>query len=317
MKAVNTVLGPISASDLGFTLSHEHFLLVDNAMRFSFPDWIDEEAVLEQSVHEVKVAMDRGVRTIIDATPINLGRDINLLREISRRTGVNIIASTGFYFQEMPWFSADACDPEIMTELLASEVEKGIGGTDSKPGIIKCATEEAEVTPMNEMFIRMSAGLHKRTGLPIMTHAHADRRMGLRQQDILAKEGVDLSKVIIGHCDDTNDIDYILNVLKNGSYIGMDRMGIVKFNPTEKRIDMLEKLIALGYGDRIVLSHDCNIMSDYSRVGGIRRIRRDDPVCNFRIVSEVVLPELRRRGIPDEVIADLTENNIRRFFENL
>jgi len=317
MKTINTVLGPIETSSLGFTLSHEHFMMVDNAMRFNFPGWIDEEAVLEQSVIEAQLTMDCGVKTIIDATPINLGRDIHLLRKIAERTGLNIIASTGFYYQEMPWFSPTGCSLEKMVELLAAEVENGISGTDSRPGVIKCATEESVITPMNEMFLRMSARLHKLTGLPIMTHAHAGHRMGLKQQEIFADEGVDLSKVIIGHCDDTNETEYIAEILKNGSYVGMDRIGVVKFNATENRIDMIERLVSLGYGDKLVLSHDCNVMSDCTRVGGKRGVRKDDPVWNFRIVPQVVLPELARRGVSQETISDLKENNIRRFFENL
>lgn len=317
MKTIQTVLGPIEPSDLGFTLSHEHFMMTDNAMRFNFPGWIDEEAVLAQSITEVQLTQACGVNTIIDATPINLGRDIHLLRNIAKQTGINIIASTGFYYQEMPWFSPAACSIDKMVELLESEIKNGISGTDSRPGIIKCATEAPEITPMNELFLRMSARLHKATGLPIMTHAHADYRMGLKQQEIFAQEGVDLSKVIIGHCDDTNETDYIVDVLKNGSYVGMDRIGVVKYNPTENRIDMIERLLSMGYGDRLVLSHDCNVMSDCTRVGGNRVIRKDDPVWNFRIVPQVVLPELARRGIEEEVIANLKENNIRRFFENL
>ena len=315
MNRINTVLGEISPKDLGFTLSHEHFLLTDNAMRFSFPDWIDYPAVLAQCCEDVLAAKKLGISTIIDATPINLGRDIDLLREISQNTGVNIIASTGFYFQEMPWFSAGNCDVERTAELMIREYRDGIGGTDSHPGIIKCATEDEVISPTNELFLKACALAHRETGLPIMTHAHADRKMGLRQQEILSREGVDLSKVIIGHCDDTKDEKYVLEILKNGSYVGLDRMGIVRFNPLKNRIDMAEKLINAGYGDKLVLSHDYNVMSDYSRVGGIRRIRRDDPDCNPTVVPGIVIPELIKRGVPAETIADLKENNIMRFFQ--
>lgn len=318
MKTVQTVMGAVKPSDLGFTLSHEHFMMVDNAMRFAFPNWVDMPAITEQAIIEARRVMVCGVRTIIDATPINLGRDVTLLRDVAKATGMNIIASTGFYYQEMPWFSPANFEEDHVAEMLASEVENGIQGTDIRPGIIKCATEAPVLTEMNQKFMRMSARLHRRTGLPIMTHANAKDRTGLGQQKIFAKEGVDLSKVIIGHCDDTNETEYIVEILKNGSYVGMDRIGVNKFNPTENRINMLLRLIDMGYGDRLVLSHDCNVFSDCTRVGGNRFIRRgDDPEWNFRIIPEVVLPALRERGVSEETIQDLTVNNIRRFFENI
>lgn len=318
MKTVNTVCGEIQVSQLGFTLSHEHFLMVDNAMRFAVPGWIDEKEIEEQGVKEVNRAMEYGIRTIIDATPINLGRDVHLLRKISERTNVNIIASTGFYYHELPWFSdADFREEEVL-KILLHEVEHGIQGTAIRPGFIKCATEDPEISKVNEKFIRTYALLHQHTGLPIMTHANAKYRSGLAQQQLLEKAGVDLSKVIIGHCDDSKEEEYIVDVLKNGSYVGMDRIGVESINPLKNRIDMIERLISLGYGDRIVMSHDCNIYSDCGRVGGIREIRDgSDPKWNYRVIPTQVLPELRRRGVSEDVIEDLTVNNIRRFFENL
>ena len=316
MDTVSTVLGKIKPCEMGHTLSHEHFMMTNNALRYAFPDWLDMQDITEQCVIEANRLLARGIKTVIDATPINLGRDVMLLREIARKTGLNIIASTGLYYQEMPWFKASEFIEEKMASVLLSEVENGMEGTDSRPGIIKCATEAAEPSEVNRKMMRMTALLQKQSGLPIMTHANAIHKNGLYQQEIFAAEGVDLGHVIIGHCDDTNDITYIIDVIKNGSYVGMDRMGVDFINPLANRIVMLEKLIERGYGDRLVLSHDCNVSSDCSRSGGNRFIRRgDDPNWNFRIITDKVLPELRRRGVSEETIEDLTVNNIRRFFE--
>ena len=317
MNTVSTVLGEIKCSDMGFTLSHEHFMMVDNAMRFAFPDWIDREAIIEQSVTECKRLLALGVKTVIDATPINLGRDVALLREISAKSGMNIITSTGLYYQEMPWFGIKNFQEEKMAEILLSEIRNGMQGTDSRPGMIKCATEAVSPSETNLKILRMIAMLQKESHLPIMTHANAFYKNGLVQQEVFAAEGVDLEHVIIGHCDDTNDISYILDVLKNGSYVGMDRIGVDHINSFSNRVDMIVRLIEKGYAKRLLLSHDCNVFSDCSRVGGTRFIRRgDDPNWNFRLVPERVIPELLCRGISEETIEDLTVNNIRRFYEN-
>ena len=316
MKTVNTVTGRLDVSKMGFTLSHEHFLITDNAMRFAFPDWVDTQEVLKQSVIEAKRMLAMGISTVIDATPINLGRDIRLLKEISKQSGLNIIAATGFYFQETPWFNAASFDEDYMADKLMHEVTEGIEKTDIRPGIIKCATDAPTPSAMNLKLLKMTARLQKRSGLPIMTHANPHHKNGLIQQELFAAEGVPLDNVIIGHCDDANDIGYILELLKNGSYIGMDRIGVFTINSTLNRINMIEKLIEQGYAERIVLSHDCNVLSEYGRMGASQVIRRgEDKQRNFGIITNEVLPELTRRGIPLDILACLTTHNIRRFVE--
>ena len=180
MRTINTVHGEISVTELGQTLSHEHILMVNNDMRYNFPDWIDINAIEQQAVKSLRKAKALGVSTIIGATPINLGRDIDLLRRVSQRSEVNIIASTGFYFHESPWFDHTNYCIDRAVDILEKECIEGINGTDIKPGIIKCATEAPDLSPMNEAFLRTAARLHARTGLPIMTHANAFHRNGLK-----------------------------------------------------------------------------------------------------------------------------------------
>ncbi len=103
MATVTAVLGPIDSRDLGFTLAHEHIQVIDWAMRMSFPDWYNVEETIEVAVTEVKMAMALGVRSMIDATTINMGRDPHVLRAVAEQSGVNLIASTGLYFNEDNW----------------------------------------------------------------------------------------------------------------------------------------------------------------------------------------------------------------------
>ena len=95
MTAVNTVLGPVEASELGFTLSHEHVLLSAAGMSQTYPGFINHRAVAAEGIVELKAAYDEGVRTIVDVTTFDLGRDIGLLEEVSKGSGVHIIACTG------------------------------------------------------------------------------------------------------------------------------------------------------------------------------------------------------------------------------
>src|SRR5215467_553844 len=113
-----------------------------------------------------------------------------------------------------------------MVEMFVRDIREGIADTGIKAGILKCATDEPGVTKDVERILRATAQAHRRTGVPISTHTHAQRRVGLDQQRIFREEGVDLSRVDIGHSGDTTDLDYLEKLIAAGSYIGMDRFGI-------------------------------------------------------------------------------------------
>ena len=104
-------------------------------------------------------------------------------------------------------------------ELLLREVEQGIQGSGIKPGIIKCATDHFGVTPFNEKLLRVTSRVHRASGLPISTHTSVTHHVGPRQQDVFADEGVDLSRVVIGHCGDTDDVEHLEKILARGSTI--------------------------------------------------------------------------------------------------
>src|SRR5512144_1027478 len=116
MARIAGVLGPLDTADLGFTLMHEHVLVANWAMRQAFADWIDRDAVVAHAVEEARAARARGVRTLIDLTPINLGRDIHAIREVAERAEIQIVAATGFYWVEEPWLQG--WEVERLVELL-------------------------------------------------------------------------------------------------------------------------------------------------------------------------------------------------------
>src|SRR3990172_2316306 len=182
----------------------------------------------------------------------------------------------------------------------------GIQGTGVKAAILKCATDEPGVTAGVEKVLRAVARAHRRTGVPISTHTHSPTKRGLEQQAIFQEEGVDLGRVIIGHSGDTEDIDYLQEVLKRGSYIGMDRFGIDIYLPTEKRVAVIAKLCELGYAERMVLSHDASCYIDWFPM---EAIRATVPNWHFRHISQDVLPALRAAGVGEEQIELMTVGN--------
>lgn len=102
---VETVKGSISLDELGFTLMHEHLYLGDWNHRMSDPEWFDYEDGMNMITGVLRNAMEAGVKTLVDVTPFNLGRDVDLLLEAAQKTGMNIVAATGAYIDESGQFS--------------------------------------------------------------------------------------------------------------------------------------------------------------------------------------------------------------------
>jgi len=307
MAKINGVLGVIDTADLGFTLMHEHILVASWSMRQAFHDWVDRETLIEEAVQEVRAAKQRGVRTIVDATPINIGRDIHVIREVAERAEMQIVAATGLYWFEEPWLNGREVDRIV--EFLIRDIESGIQGTDSKAGIIKAATGDLGVTPTNRKSLQVAARLHLATGIPITTHTSAAHHTGLAQQDLFEEEGVDLGHVVIGHCGDTEDVAYLEEILERGSWIGMDRFGLEGILATEKRVSTVVELCRRNWADRMLLSHDaCCLMNWFPN------IRAWAPNWHFRHIPDDILPALSQAGVGDEQIKTMTVTNPARVF---
>ena len=312
MPTVNTVTGPIDTSVLGFTLMHEHIYVLSEGVATNFPHLFDRKARFAQAVAALKEAKAHGVSTIVDLTVLGLGRDVAFVRDIARAAGITIIAATGLYtYDELPhYFVSRGVDH--MADCFVSDIETGIQGTDVRAAIIKCATDEKGLTPGVEKVLRAAARAHRRTGVPISTHTHAASEQGLAQQRIFAEEGVDLRRVVIGHCGDTEDVAYLEKLIAAGSLIGMDRFGIDSFLPTDKRVATIVKLCERGHAGSMVLAHDTSCYIDWFEEALVRAAM---PRWHFLHISDDVMPALRAAGVTDEQIRQMTIDNPRRVFE--
>lgn len=320
MTIINGVLGPIDSKDLGFTLMHDHILACDWTLRQSFPDWFDKDIFISQAPGALIDAKNAGVNTIVDVTPIDLGRDINIVYEVAKKAEMQIIAATGFY-KEMPWMFGKKEDE--IKNLLVNDIEKGIQGTKIKAALIKCATHEPKMTEINKILLSVCAQAHLYTGAPLSTHTQASHKSGILQQDVFEENGVNLNNVIIGHCGDSNDIKYLEAILKRGSYVGMDRFGLLQFNPLDKRISTIKKLCELGWENKIVLSHDLVLFSDAGasswdpkkKVWFTEAYDQEGKLIDFTYISKIVLDKFLEAGITEDQIKSMTVDNPRRIFE--
>ena len=315
MATINSVLGPLDTANLGFTLSHEHVLNSSAGIPQVYPEFIDLEETVRTGVAELKEAYADGLRTIVDVTTFDLGRDIRVIERVSRESGVQIICATGTW-RDIPRAFWNAT-PDMIAPLYIREIQDGIEGTGIKAAIIKVANDIGGVTPEGEIVLRAAARAQKATGVPISTHTWSPERVGEQQVRVFEDEGVDLNRVYIGHSNDTTDTGYLIGLLEKGVWIGMDRYpgGRTAGTPKwEERTDTVKKLIDAGFGHRVMVSHDWSAESAISAP----QLQATRLQCNpdgYSFIARRVLPRLRELGVTQEAVNKIVVDNPRRFFE--
>jgi phosphotriesterase-related protein len=307
---VETALGSVATSELGPTLMHEHIVTRSPGVHENWPHLFDRPNILAIAERKMADLYARGIRAIVDLTTVDLGRDIDLIVDVARRSRVHVIVATGVWWMPQRYFNAHGIDEAA--ELFIRDIVRGIGTSGVKAAIIKCATDTAGVTPVIENILRASARAQKATGVPISTHTWAAGRSGEAQQAIFAQEGVDLRRVIIGHSGDSDDLGYLRGLMERGSTIGMDRFGLENFLPTEKRVEVLARLCAEGYAPKMVLSHDANCWTDMLSEDAKRRTR---PRWHYTHISDDILPALRKAAVTEDQIDQMLIRNPRAIFE--
>ncbi|MFD9001537.1 phosphotriesterase [Streptomyces sp. NPDC059582] len=317
---VQTVRGPVSVDDLGTVLMHEHVFVLSEEFRQSMPETWDEQERVSDAVRRLKDLVARGVTTIVDPTVIGLGRDVSRVALVNEQVDLNIVAATGIYtLGDVPNFfryhgpGTMLGGAEGMTELFVRELTEGIADTGIRAAFLKCAIEE-ELTPGVERVMRAVAQAHLRTGAPITVHTNAIARTGLVAQEILRSEGVDLAAVVIGHSGDTNDLDYLHELIDNGSYVGMDRFGLDILLPGDLRVATVAALAQEGLADRMVLSHDASCHVDWFPAGVREQIA---PNWHHTHLHDSVLPSLREAGVTEEQLTTMLVDNPRRYLSPL
>jgi phosphotriesterase-related protein len=308
MATVQTATGPVEEEQLGFTLSHEHVIVGSAWVRETYPFLFDLPRTRERVVHELADAKAGGVDTIIDATTMDLSRDVDFVADVSRASGMQVVVATGLW-RDIPRFFWDR-DPNFLADVFTREIRQGMGSSRIKAGVIKVANDQEGVTPQGEMVLRAAARTCKATGVPITTHQWARHEVGRRQLEVFLDEGVDPNRVCIGHSADTTDIDYLDGLLKEGVYLSLDRYpGRPDMPDWRERNATVKALIDRGWTDRLMVGHDyapAVYLVDGSVPGPERPTR-------YLFLSTTALPALRADGVDEVTIRKMTVDNPRKF----
>jgi phosphotriesterase-related protein len=304
MAAVQTVQGPVDSGELGVVLAHEHVRFRDEAVAEEWPSMYDTEAELAAALEAVGAAKERGVETIVDPTAMFGGRDVRFMREVAERSGVRIVPCTGIYsYDYLPHYFENR-DIDAMTDHFVADIETGVQGTEIRAAFLKCAADAAGVTERVEKIHRAVARACNRTGAPIMAHSMPAVQTGPRQVDIFEDEGVDLSRVQIAHCGDTDDIAYIEGLIDRGVYFGLDRYGLEMYQPIDKRNATAAELLRRGHGERLMISQDFCATIDWFPAEAAPSFEEAGAIRNWSmtLVFDEVVPALREQGVMDDAV---------------
>lgn len=300
---VMTVAGPISPDDLGFTLMHEHLLTSfwhahDRFDLAGMPE--DDRYITDELVR----LTGTGGRTLVDCTPVGINRDPVGIRDLAARTGVQVVMGCGWY-RDSYYPAAAQIDRRHVDDLaaeLVGEIRTGVGDTGIRPGIIgEIGTEKAWMSPTEERVHRAAGRAAAATGLTVMTHSFASD-IGLWQLKVLREEGVDPTRVIIGHADSYRRQDYHRQLLEAGATIEFDTFMWYRPVLFEDAMDLICEYIEAGFRDQLLLSLDTCKAEHLTRFGG----------PGLTGIHDRVLPGLQQRGLTEADLAALFVTNPRR-----
>jgi phosphotriesterase-related protein len=302
MATVETVQGALDAEELGVMLAHEHVRFRDEAVAAEWPGRYDEQGELDAAIEAVAAAKAKGVQSIVDPTAMFGGRDVRFMKRVADQTGVRILACTGIYsYDYLPHYFENR-DVDAMADHFVSDIEGGIQGTEIRAAFLKCAADAAGVTEHVEKIHRAVARASLRTGAPIMAHSMPAVATGPRQVEIFEQEGVDLARVQIAHCGDTDDIAYIEGLIAKGVYVGLDRYGLEMFLSIEKRNATAAELLRRGHAERLMISQDYCATIDWFPPEAAEAFQSAGAIRNWSmtLVFDEVVPSLRELGVMDD-----------------
>lgn len=314
MAIVRTVLGDIDSSVLGRTNAHEHLFIRDGLILTLEPDFrLDSEA---NAVSEVADFRSPGGQAIIDASPLGIGRNPEGLVNVSRATGVHVIAVTGFhkprYYLDSHW--RNRLPVEQIAQLFVEEINGGMDAygfeapfrktTAARAGVIKAASDYQSFKPAVRIGFEAAALAHVETGAPILTHTEMGT-MAYQQIEFLLKHGVSPAHVVLSHMDRNPDWMLHRDLAQTGAFLEYDGPGRIKYLPENAVMDLISKMFELHLGSQVLLGGDTARRSYWKAHGGSTGIA---------YILEQFIPRLHKEGfLAQQIDALLVANPARAF----
>lgn len=276
---IKTVLGEKFININTVTLSHEHICCYSEYLHKMSKKYINKDDLILKAATVLKNLKQKyNLELFIDCTPVNLGRDIELLKKVSYMSGVEIVCSTGFYYTDEPVLNCMSA--EKIAEYITEDANTVCAGA------IKAAVEYESISDFNVKILKATAIAQKQTKLPIILHTNAHNFNGIKAVEILMQEGVNAEHINVGHLSDTDNIEYIKEFAKLGCYISLDRMySNTSSDYINAKTKQIYSLSQAGYENKILLSHDDAVFMGFDKDPKIKEPR-------FNYIFEYIIPNI-------------------------
>jgi predicted metal-dependent phosphotriesterase family hydrolase len=297
MARIETVLGPIDADRLGLTLVHEHVMVDFVGATETGPHRWDVDEVVATMLPYLQQAQAHGVRTLVECTPMYLGRDVRVLVRLAEATGMHILTNTGLYKE--PHLPAEVHDltPEELACRWIEEWSGGIEGTGVRPSFVKIAVNKGPLVPIQRKIVRAAALTHLATGLSVVCHTN-DPVAAHMALDLIEAEGMRSDRYTVAHAQNITDLAEQDRLASRGCWLAFDGVGGV---PDDEMLVLVTHALEQGREERMLLSHDAGWYHVGEPGGG--------SVRPYTALFERFLPALRARGAGDELLNRLMVAN--------
>ena len=305
---VLTVTGPIEAGAMGITLPHEHLLTYHTPPEVVLSD-------PDLAAEELKPFYEAGGRTVVEVTSRGIRRDPAGLRAISEESGVQIVMGAGYYKWRWHPDDMDRKTADDITREIIEDVTEGVAGSGIRAGVIGEVGISETLQYNEEKSLVASAHAQLETGVALNLHVHLidkieEESLRMEVLDILQREGVDLTRVIVSHCEASPDaVGYHERIAQRGAYIEYDLFGMAARNgpaiPTyEEESAGIRELIGRGYLERILISQDICYNDLLVKKGG----------WGYAHILNHVVPRFARWGIGEVGVRAMMVDNPARLF---
>lgn len=294
---IMTVKGAIDPKDAGIILPHEHIMS-------KFGDEITDEPEYDSAVMNNRVRpyleyiKGLGGGTVADCTTRYFGRDVKILKEMSEKSGLHIIANTGYYGAANDRYVPEHAYTESAAQLAErwiGEFKNGIKGTGIKPGFIKIGVDQGPLSEIDARLVRAAAMTHLETGLVMAIHTGNSIGCVKQQFEILGEEGVFPGAWIWVHSQSVQKIDELVYVAEKGAWLEFD--GVSEIN-AESHLKLVNEMKSRGLLNRVLLSHDGDLYYAGNR-----------PPKGFDSLFTVFIPLLEKSGFTPDEIDTLVKKN--------
>jgi phosphotriesterase-related protein len=309
---IMTVNGPIPASEMGITLTHEH-VLVDfiGADSIGYHRW-DKSEVVKKVLPHLSEIREYKVSTLMECTPAYLGRDPWLLQVLSERSDIQIVTNTGYYGAHANLFlpvKFDHLTAEELSGIWVDEFENGIEGSSVRPGFIKIGVDPYDTLSKEHLkLIKAAALTHQKTGLVIASHTGPDAP-AFEQIAVLQSYHIDPSAFIWVHAQQ-GSVEGNIKAARMGTWISLDNVNPDRDPGSQYDVawyaERISQMKEAGLLNRVLISHDAGWYKPGEENGGAFR--------GFTGIFKALIPALSERGFSQKDINQLLEVNPRNAF---